>query len=359
MICASRSAHNFSVTDHVKPVGGMSVLDDLQSRAAANPAHIVLSEGSDQRIVAAAVRAVDAGLGRITLVGAAEAVRAQLSNIGTLPSGVLGIADPATSPLTVQVAEEYFQLRKHKGVSHDVAAEQAQDPLIFAAMMVRLGHADGTVGGAVSTTSDTVRAALQIIGKAPDAALVSSFFLMVLPVGHPSGRGAMIFSDCGLVIDPDAESLAAIAAQSAASCRALIGDAPRIALLSFSTKGSARHTSVTKVTNALQILRGRHPDLSADGELQFDAAFVPDVGTSKAKGSDVAGHANVMIFPTLDAGNIGYKIAQRLGGCTAIGPVLQGLAKPANDLSRGCTADDVLHMIAVTALQAGACKESP
>jgi len=335
----------------------MNVLDDLQSRAAAHPAHIVLSEGFDPRIVSAAVRAVKAGLGRITLVGDAQTVTEQLAAIGAAPSENLQIADPATSPLTREVADTYLQLRQHKGVTAEIAARNATDPLIFAAMLVRLGHADGTVGGAVATTSDTVRAALQIIGKAADAPLVSSFFLMAMPVDHPSGRGAMIFSDCGLVIDPSASELAAIAAQSAASCSALIAETPKVALLSFSTKGSARHASVTKVTDALTLLRTQHPDISADGELQFDAAFVPDVGASKAKGSDVAGHANVMIFPNLDAGNIGYKIAQRIGGCTAIGPVLQGLAKPANDLSRGCTADDVVHMIAVTTLQAAALKE--
>ena len=335
----------------------MSVLDDLQSRATAHPAHIVLSEGDDPRIVAAAVRAIDANLGRITLVGDTATVTQQLAAIGAAPSDTLQIADPATSPLTRDVADTYFQLRQHKGVTEQIAAEQARDPLIFAAMLVRLGHADGTVGGAVATTSDTVRAALQIIGKAADAPLVSSFFLMALPAGHPSGRGAMIFSDCGLVIDPSAPDLAAIAAQSAASCSALIAQTPKVAMLSFSTKGSARHGAVTKVTEALALLHSAHPDIMADGELQFDAAFVPDVGASKAMGSDVAGHANVMIFPNLDAGNIGYKIAQRIGGCTAIGPVLQGLAKPANDLSRGCTADDVLHMIAVTTLQAAALKE--
>jgi len=223
-------------------------------------------------------------------------------------------------------------------------------------MLVRMDLADGTVGGAVATTSDTVRAALQVIGKARDAALVSSFFLMVLPEGHPSGRAAMIFSDSGLVIEPNAEELAAIAVQSAASYRALIQDTPKIALLSFSTKGSARHPNVSKVTEAAEMLAENHPELDADGELQFDAAFVPDVGGTKAPGSATAGHANVMIFPNLDAGNIGYKIAQRIGGCTAIGPILQGLAKPANDLSRGCTADDVLNMIAVTALQSAALK---
>ena len=337
-------------------MGRMSVLDDLQTRAAAHPAHIVLSEGHDPRIVAAAVQAVAAGLGTITLVGDTVTVAAVLGAAGGAPSDTLYIADPATHPLSATIAQAFFELRKHKGVTLDQAKSLTRDPLIFAAMLVRMGHADGTVGGAVATTSDTVRAALQVIGKAPDAALVSSFFLMALPQGHPSGRGAMLFSDCGLVIDPSAPELAAIAVQPATSCRALMAETPKVALLSFSTKGSARHPSVTKVTDAAQLLRDQHPDLDTDGELQFDAAFVPEVGASKARGSNVAGHANVMIFPNLDAGNIGYKIAQRVGGCTAIGPILQGLAKPANDLSRGCTADDVLHMIAVTVLQSAALK---
>ena len=330
----------------------MSVLNNLQTRAAANPARIVLSEGHDPRIVAAAVSAVATGIATIILVGPAADIEKQLSDAGSAPSDAIRIEDPETSGLTQEVAETYFELRQHKGVSMDVAQKQARDPLVFAAMLVRNGHADGTVGGAVATTSDTVRAALQVIGKHKDAALVSSFFLMVLPEGHPSGRGGMIYSDCGLVIDPSAEELAAIALQSATSCVALIDEIPRVAMLSFSTKGSARHAKVDKVTEATALVKAQAPDLSVDGELQFDAAFVPSVGTSKAPGSDVAGRANVMIFPNLDAGNIGYKITQRIGGATAIGPVLQGLAKPANDLSRGCVAEDVLHMIAVTALQA-------
>ena len=329
----------------------MSVLQDLNDRAAARPAHIVLSEGHDPRVVAGAVDAVTAGIATITLVGPMAEVSARLNEAGGADSGI-AIQDPQTSELTKEFTQTYFELRKHKGVSQEVAATQAHAPLMFAAMMVRNGHADGTVGGAVATTSDTVRAALQIIGKAKSAPLVSSFFLMALPENHPSGRSAMVFGDCGLVIDPNAQELAAIAAASAASCQQLLGDTPKVALLSFSTMGSARHATVTKVTDALQILRAEHPDLTADGELQFDAAFVPEVGASKAPGSDVAGHANVMIFPNLDAGNIGYKIAQRIGGCQAIGPVLQGLAKPANDLSRGCTARDVTNMIAVTTLQA-------
>jgi phosphate acetyltransferase len=329
----------------------MSVLRDLAKRASARPAHIVMSEGHDPRIVAGAIAAVKQGIARITLVGPHDDVAAQLVAAGEPNNPAIVIQDPATSPLTAEFADTYFDLRKHKGVSHEVAETQAHDPLIFAAMMVRRGHADGTIGGAVSTTSDTVRAALQVIGKAKSAPLVSSFFLMALPAGHASGRDSMIFADCGLVIDPTAEELAAIAVASAASCRQLLHAEPVVALLSFSTKGSAHHAAVSKVSQAAALLKANHPDLKADGELQFDAAFVPSVATAKAPGSTVAGQANVMIFPNLDAGNIGYKIAQRIGGCEAIGPVLQGLDKPANDLSRGCTAGDVTNMIAVTTLQ--------
>lgn len=330
----------------------MNVLRDLSKRAAARPAHIVMSEGHDPRVMAGAIAAVQAGTVRITLIGARDEIAAQLVAAGTPEHPNLRIEDPATSALTAQFADAYFDLRKHKGISHEVAETQAHDPLVFAAMMVRLGHGDGTVGGAVATTGDTVRAALQIIGKAKSAPLVSSFFLMVLPENHPSGRDAMIFGDCGLVIDPTADELAAIAVASATSCRQLLGITPQVALLSFSTMGSAHHAAVTKVVEATALLKANHPDLQADGELQFDAAFVPEVAASKAAGSTVAGHANVMIFPNLDAGNIGYKIAQRIGGAVAIGPVLQGLAKPANDLSRGCVAEDVTNMIAVTVLQA-------
>lgn len=330
----------------------MSVLRDLQARAAARPAHIVLSEGHDPRVVAGALAALDAGMGPITLVGPSAEVAARLAELNATGRNDLHIQDPETSDLTEEFANTYFDLRKHKGISEDIAATQARDPLVFAAMMVRNGHADGTVGGAVATTSDTVRAALQIIGKAKSAPIVSSFFLMVLPENHPSGRDAMVFGDCGLVIDPSSEELAAIAVASAGSFRQLLERPAKIALLSFSSMGSARHPNVTKVTDAMEILRRDYPGLDADGELQFDAAFVPSVGASKAPDSKVAGHANVMIFPNLDAGNIGYKIAQRIGGADAIGPVLQGLAKPANDLSRGCTAPDVTNMIAVTTLQA-------
>ncbi|MCX7566638.1 phosphate acetyltransferase [Sulfitobacter sp. F26169L] len=330
----------------------MSFLRDLRKRAAARPAHIVLSEGHDPRIVAGALAALDAGMGPITLVGPEGEITARLSDAGAQNREGLRIQDPETSDLTETYAALYSELRKHKAVSPEIAAAQARDPMIFSALMVRNGDADGTVGGAVTTSSETIRAALTMIGKAPDAALVSSFFLMILPDSHLSGRTAMVFGDCGMVVDPDQDELAAIAVQSAASCAQLLGDPPAVALLSFSTKGSARHASVTKVTGALDILRAEHPHLPVDGELQFDAAFVPEIGASKAPLSTVAGKANVFIFPDLNSGNIGYKIAQRIGGCDAIGPVLQGLNSPANDLSRGCTAADVTNMIAVTTLQA-------
>lgn len=332
----------------------MSVLSELRTRAAAHPAHIVLSEGEDSRIIAAAIEAVETGLGSITLVGDTNTISQKVSAAGGSLSAKLKVEDPTASDLSDEIASGFHELRKHKGISEDVARKMTTNPLVFAAMMVKLGIADGTVGGAIATTSDTVRAALQAIGKAPDQELVSSFFLMVLPEGHPSGRQAMVFSDSGLVIDPSSAELASIAAQSANSYQALLGEPAKIAFLSFSTKGSAKHERVTKVSDAAAILTDKHPELESDGELQFDAAFVPQVGEAKAPGSTVAGQANVMVFPNLDAGNIGYKIAQRVGGCEAIGPILQGLDRPANDLSRGCTAEDVVNMIAVTALQAAA-----
>lgn len=315
------------------------VLQALRERASRDQKRIVLSEGDDPRVVAAAETAVRAGLAEVVLVG------------GPGTEGA-NVHDPATSPLRDEFIETLLERRGHKGMTPERAATEVGKRLVFAALLVATGRADGTVGGAVETTSATVRAALQIIGKAPDAALVSSFFLMVLPDGHPSGRDAMIFSDAGLVVEPTAEELAAIATQSATSWSALTGRVAKVAMLSFSTKGSAQHQRVTKVTDALKIVRDAHPALAVDGELQFDAAFVPEIGEVKAPGSPVAGQANVLIFPNLEAGNIGYKIAQRIGGAEAIGPVLQGLAKPANDLSRGCVAEDIVNMIAVTAAQA-------
>ncbi|SDW95258.1 phosphotransacetylase [Ruegeria halocynthiae] len=313
---------------------------------------VALSEGSDPRIVAGALAACGAGLADIILIGPQAEVEAALQAEGASAGDGIAIHDPSQSALTDTFAAEYLDLRKHKGVDEAKARKAAETPLVYAAMLVRLGHATGTVGGAVHTTGDVVRTAIQVIGMKPDAGMVSSFFLMYPPETKQADARAMLYSDCGLVIDPTSEELASIAAASAVSARALLQDEPKIAMLSFSTKGSARHPAVDKVINATKILRDKHPELNVDGELQFDAAFVPSIGERKSPGSSVAGQANVKIFPNLDAGNIGYKMTQRLGGYLAIGPVLQGLAKPANDLSRGCSAEDVTQIIAVTILQA-------
>ncbi|MEX0276271.1 MAG: phosphate acetyltransferase [Ruegeria sp.] len=321
--------------------------------AASSPDKIIaLAEGDDPRIVEGALKARKEGVARVILVGDAAKVRSLLAEHDAETVDGIEIHDPNDSPHAERFAAELYELRKHKGMTGDQAAQQIRDRLTYAAMLVHTGLADGTVGGAVETTSDTVRAALQIIGKAPDAAMVSSFFLMFYFRDHHTVKGAHIFADCGLVVDPDEQELAEIARASAASFKTLTSQTPRVAMLSFSTSGSASHPKVTKVSRATQIAKSAEPDLLIDGELQFDAAFVPEVADKKAKNSPLRGEANVFVFPNLDAGNLGYKIAQRIGGAEAIGPILQGLAKPANDLSRGCSAEDVLHMIAVTAVQA-------
>lgn len=312
---------------------------------------VAMSEGEDPRIVQGSLAARDAGIADIILVGNHAAIQNQLSAFGRSATDGIAIHDPATSDLSSPLAKAFYEHRKHKGMTVERAQSEIQNPLVYAAMLVRSGHASGTIGGAVASTPDIVRAALQVIGKAEDAALVSSFFLMFPPT--EDGR-AMVYADCGLVIDPSSEDQAAIAAASCHSCKALLNTDPKVAFLSFSTKGSARHPMVDKVSAAASLFSQQHPNIPSDGELQFDSAFVPSVAHRKAPDSTVAGEANVMIFPSLDAGNIAYKITQRLGGYTAIGPILQGLKQPANDLSRGCTAEDVTTMIAVTVKQAHA-----
>lgn len=330
----------------------MKPLETLLKNAARTNLRIVLSEGSDPRAVLAGHQAASQGIARIGLVGATKDIQAAFAAQGLEILDGIEIHDPATSPLKDDLADLYYELRKHKGVSKDDAREAAVLPHVFAALLVKSGHADGTVGGAIATTADIVRAAIQIIGTKPDTKLVSSFFLMLFCKEHHDRKGAMIFADSGLVVDPSADEMAQIALSSAHSFERLIGEQPRIAMLSFSTRGSAEHDAVSKVVTATQTARARAPDLLIDGELQFDAAFVPDVAARKAEDSPLQGNANVFIFPNLESGNIAYKIAQRMGGAEAIGPILQGLAKPANDLSRGCSAEDILHMIAVTAAQA-------
>lgn len=325
----------------------MTGIDDIIAASKAAAPRILLSEGEDVRVAQAAARAQADGLAEVIIVGDASKIAAlEVDGLDRVE-----IADPATSERLEDYSAAYHELRKHKGVDAAAARKAMQSPLGFAAMMVRQGDADGTIGGAVATTGETVRTALQIVGMAPDSKIVSSFFLMLLAAPY---HRPVVFADCGLVIEPNSAELAEIAIASSTSFTALTGQTPRAAMLSFSTKGSAKAPSIDRTTEALEMVRAKAPSLAIDGELQFDAAFVPDVAARKAPGSPIEGAANVFIFPNLDAGNIGYKIAQRLGGATALGPILQGLAKPANDLSRGCSADDVYQMIAVTGAQAAA-----
>jgi phosphate acetyltransferase len=264
------------------------------------------------------------------------------------------LVDPAASELAAPCIEALFALRSGKGMTREGACAEVMKPLCLANLMVRLGYADGSVAGAVHTTADVVRTAIQIIGVQPSFKLVSSFFLMMLCEPFHTLKGGLIFSDCALVVDPDAGQLAEIAMAAADSAKSLLMEEPKVAMLSFSTSGSARHAAVDKVVAATHRVEALRPDLAIDGDVQLDAAIVSEIADRKIEHSHVHGHANVLVFPDLDAGNIGYKLAERIGRAKAIGPLLQGLQKPANDLSRGCSAEDIYYVIAVTAVQAQA-----
>ena len=327
----------------------MAIIDVLKEKAKADKKTIVLPESEDRRTYEAAAKILKEGIANIVLVGTDEDVKKHGEGLDL--TGIQ-VVDPATSDKTAAYIDKLVELRSKKGMTPEQAKEILLNQyLYYGVMMVKMGDADGMVSGACHSTADTLRPCLQILKTKPGTKLVSAFFLMEVPNCEFGENGTFVFADCGLNQDPNPEELAAIAASSAESFRSLVGAEPKVAFLSHSTKGSAKHALVDKVVEATKIAKEQNPDLKLDGEMQLDAAIVPSVGAAKAPGSEVAGHANVLIFPNLDAGNIGYKLVQRLAKAEAYGPVTQGIAAPVNDLSRGCSADDIVGVVAITAVQ--------
>lgn len=330
----------------------MGFIDEMKAKARANKKTIVLPESEDERTYKAAEAVLKEEIANVVIVGSEEEVA---KNKGSYDISGAQIVDPATSDKTEAYIAKLVELRQKKGMTEEQAREiLLTNYLYYGVMMVKMKDADGMVSGACHSTADTLRPCLQILKTKPGTKLVSAFFLMVVPDCDMGANGTFIFGDAGLEQNPDPEKLANIAISSAESFRTLTGKEPIVAMLSHSTKGSAKHPDVDKVVEATKIAHELAPDLKLDGELQLDAAIVPEVGASKAPGSTVAGHANVLIFPDLDAGNIGYKLVQRLGKAEAYGPLTQGIAAPVNDLSRGCSAEDIVGVVAITSVQAQA-----
>ncbi len=327
----------------------MAIIDVLKAKAKADKKTIVLPESEDRRTYEAAAKILKEGIADIILVGSEDVVK---KNGEGLDLTGVKVVDPATSDRTAAYIDKLVELRSKKGMTPEQAKEILLNQyLYYGVMMVKMGDADGMVSGACHSTADTLRPCLQILKTKPGTKLVSAFFLMEVPNCEFGENGTFVFADCGLNQNPNPEELAAIAASSAESFKSLVGAEPKVAFLSHSTKGSAKHADIDKVTAAVAIAKEQNPELMLDGEMQLDAAIVPSVGESKAPGSPVAGHANVLVFPDLDAGNIGYKLVQRLAKAEAYGPVTQGIAAPVNDLSRGCSADDIVGVVAITAVQ--------
>lgn len=329
----------------------MDILDKLFSRAKANKKRIILPESLEERTLRAADIVLRDGLADIVLLGSEQEILAQAKEMGLENIDKATIYDEATAPNRQMYVDLLYELRKNKGMTLEEASEKVKDPLYLAALMVKNGDADGEVAGAMNATSNVLRPALQIIKMKKGISVVSGAFLMITPT-HYGDEGMLLFADCAVTPNPDAKQLAEIAIASAETAKGLAEMSPRVAMLSFSTHGSAKNESADKMIEATRIARERAPELTIDGELQLDAAIVPKVAAQKAPTSPLRGTANVLVFPNLDAGNIGYKLTQRMSGGVALGPILQGMAAPVNDLSRGCTVEDIVKMVVITSDQA-------
>lgn len=329
----------------------MSFIDDIKSKAKKDIKTIVLPEADDERVVIGGVKVIGEGFAKIVFVGKEEKIK-NIAKKYDLDVSRAKIIDPENSEKTEQYVKALYELRKEKGMTEEQAKELILDPVYYGMMMVKENDADGLVSGANHSTADTLRPALQILKTSPDTKLVSAFFIMVVPDKNYGADGVLLFGDCALNENPNALSLAEIARCSSNSFKAFVGKEPKVAMLSYSTYGSASSESVSKVREATEIVKTKYPELKIDGELQLDAAIIKTVAEKKAPGSDIAGEANVLIFPDLNAGNIGYKLVQRFAHAEAYGPICQGIAKPVNDLSRGCSAEDVAGVVAFTAVQA-------
>jgi len=334
----------------------MELLEQIKTNARRHDKMIVLPEGTEERTLKAADAVLEEGIARITLLGNPAEIKAMADSFGIKNIGKAQIVDPRDHPAKKHYIDTMVELRKSKGLTVDEASKLIEDPLYLGVLMIKCGDADGEVAGADNATGDVLRPAFQIVKTLPGISVVSGAFIMILNNAEYGENGIMIFADCAVHPDPTAAELAQIAVSTGLTTRAIAGFEPRIAMLSFSTKGSASHAMVDKVVEATRIAKEMAPDLQIEGELQADAAIIPSIGQKKAPGSTIAGHANVLIFPSLETGNIAYKLVQRLANAEAIGPVLQGMAAPINDLSRGCSVSDIVNLIAITANQAAAKK---